>query len=759
MVGETQDPGLHLVALVGAGEAEVPVLAELHRNPRVHLVGVYDPDPLAVGLDLAEILGLRHGTEEDFLEHLASAEIVVLPRDRHRFEDPLRRLEEAGCRLLSADEALRELTPEARVSSVRRASPFPRPDLETLEKSVHWIQKALDREELLRSLLSIAVQAAGASQGSIQLLDAYTQELYIAYAQGLSEHTVRSSRQSLGEGIAGEVASRCEARLIQGRREMRSERDRSDIQSAVCAPLTDDEQILGVLNVSTAAGERSLTEADLETLVAVARRIAPVLSRLLEIQEVLDRSLVEDFERELEHLAQLQSPIESSLAVIRDLLEDLSGADTAELILLTEDGPAVAVLAAREKGGEPVFRRDRDPAKGILGQVLLGASPVVLEERTRAAGSSESRRQLTLYVPLGRREPFAVCVFRFEALRSLSPFQRNLERLRDILVPRLSDLIGRHHAGQSARRLRTLAEGLAELPRRDLEQRRSHLLALLMEVTRAQAVAMWEGEEEEPVAEMRRGPGPRPRQFWTLLHQRALDAGSSRLRELDEEGAELRSTLLVRHPDGTVLAAINREPEDVLAEVGFRQEDEEAARLILEAAVQNGGEEPTPRPAEQAPAPEATPGAADEPPRPVEAPEAPELEIDLLPEQLLLDGLATELRRAQRYHFGFSLTRFTIEGGEVDAGRLRRLIDETARGTDSIFWRSGQDFLVLAPEESRGQRRLASRFQELLEGALGLSGLPEVELRVRAACYPRDGESVAELLTSVGLPDPSAAAD
>ena len=75
---------LTLVGLLGAGESEVPLLAELHRNPRVHIVGVYDPDPTAVCLELAEILGIPQGSSSAVLQQLLGAQEVVLGRDRER---------------------------------------------------------------------------------------------------------------------------------------------------------------------------------------------------------------------------------------------------------------------------------------------------------------------------------------------------------------------------------------------------------------------------------------------------------------------------------------------------------------------------------------------------------------------------------------------------------------------------------------------------------------------------------------------------
>ena len=80
-----------LLGMLGASEAEIPTLAELHRNPRVHLVGLYDNDPLAMGLELAEILGVPAGSGRGFMQHLLSAQQVILPRDRHRFRGEPRR--------------------------------------------------------------------------------------------------------------------------------------------------------------------------------------------------------------------------------------------------------------------------------------------------------------------------------------------------------------------------------------------------------------------------------------------------------------------------------------------------------------------------------------------------------------------------------------------------------------------------------------------------------------------------------------------
>lgn len=733
---------LDLVALIGASENEVVVLAELHRNPRVHIVGVYDPSPEAVGHELAEILGLRHGGDRTFLEQIAAAPIAVIPRDRHRFAEAIALLRERGCEVLDQNAALARFMVSQRVEQ----APIPalpaaaRADVAQLEDTVRWLEKALDREALLRSLLSISVQAVDADKGSVQLFDPFAQQLYIAYAEGLSDHTVRASRQCLGEGIAGRVAATRRAELLQGSDVGPDLRDRPDIQSSICAPLQDQGELLGVINVSTDWGSRRLERTDLDCLVRMSARIAPVLRRLLQIQSLLDRALVEDLERELDAVLDLDPPVVEGLSLVRDLVQDLSGAQSAALVVIGEDGPALQLHPGRDADGRPLASRDVDATQGILGQVLLDGSPVMLEEKNRRAGESTVRREVTLYIPLGGREAFSVLLLRFGGLSTLSHFQRNLDRVKDILTPRLGILLARHESAQRHERLRRLASGLAQLVRTPEHERLGRAATLFMDLCGAEAVALWRPGSDIPDSELRQtlmNPGTLD-PVWEQLRARLRRGGPLRLRELEPAGSDLRSLLLVGEGDGPALAALNRRPEDDLAEWGFRNEDVEAALLLLDSV---GVPAPMPTALDQAPpfaAPAPTPTAAATP-------------AGELGERLLEEAVERELHRAQRYHLGFSLNVFRFE---VDAGfwatvenDVRRQVEQTSRTTDAVLWLSDQRLAILAPEEMRGQRRLVRRVRDLLEAFLRdrLGAGPD-RVDVRTATYPRDVQDAAGML-------------
>jgi hypothetical protein len=732
------------VALLGAGEGDVVTLAELHRNPRVHIVGVYDPHPLAVGHELAEILGIMHGHHPGFLDQIAAAGTVVIPREIHRFAREIELLRKAGCRLLTQAEALETFVTDRVVEH-----PVVAPDedadpnaMSALEQSLYWLEVALERESFLRALLSVAVQAVGADKGSVQLFDPFTQQLYIAYAEGLSDHTVRSSRQCLGEGISGRVAETRRAELLRGQDLVVERRDRPDIESAISVPLVSDDDLLGVINVSTDEGAEALNERDLERLAHLGPRISNGLKRLLEVQSAFDHSLTFGIEQGLDRIIDEGRPTLEALAQARDLVTSASAATEVELILLGADGPSLHLLGQTGPDGEPVYRRDVNASQGILGQVLLDASPVVLEERNRRAGESRVRREMTLYLPLGGREAFMVLLMHFHSLGALSHFQRSMERVRDCMTPRLGTLLARHESRARHDRLRRLAAGLAQLASTSRTERLARAAALFMDLTGASAVAIWRGDNDTPDAELRHA-GPGSEEFdpvWMRLRERLRRGRHLRLRELDPAGSDLRSLLLVGQDGGLAIAALNRRTDDPLSEAGFRDEDIESAELLLQSLSNALGDEE----------PETEVGTGVH--ATVEAP---------VGEEALKDAVERELARARRYHLGFSLSIFELELAEEALAAhlmaLRQEIERSSRGTDALIWLEGSRVAILAPEEMRGQRALVRRFTTLIDEYLGSHlGGRSARVSVRTATYPRDGETAEEILGRC-LGDPGSA--
>ncbi len=734
---DTANP-LTLLGMVGVREAEIPVLAELHRAVAVQIVGVYDPDPKALGHEIAEILGIPHGHSREFLSELARAGQVVLSQERERIQDAVAYLRGEKVRLLGLHEAL-ELygepgwPPRRGVREMRAESARWR----DFDDAIRWLDRALDREEVLRGLLALVIQAVDADSGSIQLLNHATKELYIAYAEGLSDHTIRTSRRRLGEGISGRVAMSGEGEVIEGQPTAARERDRCDIQSAICVPLLDDDLTLGVTNVSRDRGSSSFSAVDLATVQRMAARITPVLSHLLEIQSYHERALVNDLERGLDRLLQMELPVSQAFGLIRSLLHDLSGAESCQLIILGGAGPALRVLAGEDEEGEPYLVRDVDPQSGILAQVLLTSEVVILEERIRPAGRKTARRYSSLYVPLGSPECFAVLIMDFEGLSALSHFQRNLSQVQAVVTSRLGTLLAREEGRVRMEHLQGLARELSRVGSLPFSERPARVASAFMELSGANAVAVYQGRGEAPTVWLGEENLPEcdPRELWSEFSQRIENQESQRLRGFESSGGKVKNWLVVLEADQRVLIAFDRKPKSALEERGFSEEDADMAALLLGTL-----------PAEEALQQERHMVAAGHP--------APELmradSFDITANRLLLrEALERELQRAQRYHVGFSLTCFQVDAPQAKPEFQKRLVDvvlDAARSTDCVLFIAPDRFAVLAPEEARGQRRLARRYRYLVEKLLGELGGAGSDLRIDHARYPHDAETPDEIL-------------
>ncbi len=739
---------LTFLAMVGVREAEIPALAELHRCPSVHLVGVYDPDPAAIGHEMAEILGIRHGHTPQFLEEIAQAGQVVLSQDRERIQEAVRWLQQRNVPLLGVHEAL-ELYGEPGWPPRRgaRSQRLEQRVWQDFEDAVRWLDRALDREEVLRGLLSLLILAVDADSGSIQLLNHATKELYIAYAEGLSDHTIRSSRRRLGEGISGRVAITRQGEVIEGQPTDPSERDRADIQSAVCVPLVDDTQVLGVASVSRDRGSQSFDQGDLVTVTRMAERITPVLSRLLEIQSYHERALIDDLEKGLDRLLTMGLSLEESLGMTRDLLEDLSGAESCQLLILgSKKGRGLRVVPGEVRGGPPKISRDVDPRSGILGQVLLTSEIVILEERVRPAGSTQSHRYSTLYVPLGTPECFGVIVAEFEGLAALSYFQRNLGAVRQVVTSRLGILLGREESRIRMQVMQELSAWLARIAALPAREHAAEVCRAFREITGARVCGVWLASTGPPVAvdpSEDAASAALESVYRSLMAEHSSQDDPIRVRGVRPAGEAVRNWLVAGHPGGPLLAAIDHRSRFLLEDEEFSDDDFNTAMLLLSAISGSAAETSPPTVTGGDTVPKTTPPTGAEDPWTANR-------------LLLREALERELQRAQRYHFGFSLTCFQLElppAVEDFEERLQAVVEETARGTDCVLFIAPGRFAVLAPEEARGQRRLARRYRRVLHHFLEEElGLGEAEIHVGDARYPHDADTADELLQKAQAP-------
>lgn len=151
-------------------------------------------------------------------------------------------------------------------------------EISTLLDAGRAVNSTLDLDRVLASILQGATDLMPASSGSVMLLDGH--ELVVAAAVGNSSALGR--RAAIGDGIAGHVARTLQPLLINGHATpalFPGLPDRSShVGSALCVPLVEREELLGVLNLSSAS-EGEFSEYDLRAVSLFAEQAAAAISK------------------------------------------------------------------------------------------------------------------------------------------------------------------------------------------------------------------------------------------------------------------------------------------------------------------------------------------------------------------------------------------------------------------------------------------------------------------------------------------------
>ncbi len=422
------------IAILGGGEDELNILSEYHRDPGFEILGIYDRDPRAVAMEVAEIIGVHVFTDRSFLKAFEKADYVVVSGKSGVYSSELGMLSQAGVRILNPSEAASSMADSATAGEIKMPEkpPWPR----HLEQALQYINRITDRDRLLKWLLEISVRAVEASTGSIMLHSENAGELYIGYAMGLSDEVVSSTRQKIGSGIAGKVAESRGAMLVHDLVEnplYRNGREREDISSSVSAPLLSGNSLIGVLNVSTSEGERRLDENDRDTIDLLASKIAPILAQHLRIDTEKIRETEFKIRNYIESLFQRDIDFHDKFLFLCRALAEILSADTVTIYTATDEGDWL-ILGGSDQQVQDGGRAPRIHCiKGSLARSYMNREEVMMTEADHDAGLRISGRRdalTSIYLPLEHEDPLGVALFEFSSLDSLESFIKIKDVLR-----------------------------------------------------------------------------------------------------------------------------------------------------------------------------------------------------------------------------------------------------------------------------------------------------------------------------------------
>ena len=154
-----------------------------------------------------------------------------------------------------------------------------------LQELIDTLSPDVDVLAWIDELLSSALAAVGAQDGSLILLDEEKSELVFAVVHGEARGQLSGHRMPLGEGIAGWVAENRMPEILQDPRgdsrfspmvdEMLGFRTRS----IACVPLVAGDRVLGVIEAINKGSDRDFTVQDQDLMMVVAQLAAMGISR------------------------------------------------------------------------------------------------------------------------------------------------------------------------------------------------------------------------------------------------------------------------------------------------------------------------------------------------------------------------------------------------------------------------------------------------------------------------------------------------
>ena len=751
------------VVLVRPGEEELSLLAELSARPDARVTAIVDPDGLSVGAGLAEVMGLRVVAELDELTP-GEAQYLAHPPLDDLVADYVDRAAQYGLQPVPAADFPRFMseagdTPTPPVAGAPADLDFLELETSTIHRTLSRIEEAMDREALLRWLLGLATRATGASSGSIMLYDQASEELYLAFAYGLSERTLHRTRVRLGEGIAGRVAASGKPELLTGNQHPGADRDRSYIRSAICAPILWEGQLLGVLNISAGERDNPLEPKNLDLVSSLTHRFGMILDRFLRMQSLKDGELFRRLEATFSEDAGPAERPDRTLALWAEDLAEISGAERVTFGVLTADGELLVGAADGVAYESPVPQ--------IKAEVMSSGRPRVI--RPEAQDDGDDGTSVTEFIlPVGRHPVRALLTLEFHTAARAHHFYSISTEILFVAGRHLTEFLDRAATNDQLERLTTLASVLSDLAAgggHDTAADRRRLLSAACQLTGAQEAYLIAGPREaSATAEDAAGlDGDLHREACRLLGE-AVNRGwtATVLAGSPSVGAAKprRSVLAVPlatdgafpglfmvdkqrvHPlDGSTFsefdAVFARRLSPLLRERALDATPETPAATLADASTDQAS-------AESPFAPEAATETAVKPTRLGLAPP-----VYVPPGTPLLEIVRREMDRCDRYHTMFGLVGFRLAVLPDRELKISDLVDSLThylRTSDQVSHLADGTLVVVVPEDIQSLPHLQRRVIKILRE---LTGHDDLDVATASRIYPGAAETPDALLATL----------
>ncbi|HSV43733.1 MAG TPA: PocR ligand-binding domain-containing protein [Candidatus Bathyarchaeia archaeon] len=146
----------------------------------------------------------------------------------------------------------------------------------SVTRTAEGLYREIHVDELLISVLDVAMRLTNAESGSIMVFDKEEEEMIVRVSRGLNEKWVREARCRIGEGIAGIAAQENRCFVMRGQagdHRVLPYLKRPEIKESMVMPISQRNRVFGVINLNS-KGSDSRIEANAGYLVGLSRLLS-----------------------------------------------------------------------------------------------------------------------------------------------------------------------------------------------------------------------------------------------------------------------------------------------------------------------------------------------------------------------------------------------------------------------------------------------------------------------------------------------------
>jgi signal transduction histidine kinase len=198
---------------------------------------------------------------------------------------------------------------------------------------------SLNIEDVVKQILTLAMQLVDADGGSVMLVDRKSKRLSISRAVRVEEQYQAETSLRMGERVAGWVADQKIPVILHGKLEDNPQfsalEGREDVRSAISVPMKINDTVVGVLNLNRMMDSEypEFSQADLRMSVTFARYCAAALQNARLCGTLMNRNkqFIEQARSHALWLAELSHEISTPITAIKNYIANILEGDLGEV--------------------------------------------------------------------------------------------------------------------------------------------------------------------------------------------------------------------------------------------------------------------------------------------------------------------------------------------------------------------------------------------------------------------------------------------